>query len=55
MFLESRIHFVEQWKQEWGNSPKLRVKFPSLATYLVYCASESGVFRKSKMPLERVS
>ena len=46
MFEETEIQRVEVWRQEWNASQSLRTMFPSVATYLVFKASECREFGK---------
>ena len=46
MLGETEIQRVELWRHEWNSSESLRTTFPSLATYLVFKASECGEFGK---------
>jgi hypothetical protein len=46
MFRETEIQRVEVWRHEWSSSQRLRTMFPSVATYLVFKASECREFGK---------
>ena len=46
MFRETEIQRIELWRHEWNASQSLRMMFPSLATYLVFKASECQEFGK---------
>jgi len=46
MFGEIEIQRVELWRHEWNSSQSLRTTFPSVATYLVFKASECREFAK---------
>ena len=46
MFGETEIQRVELWRHEWNSSQSLRTTFPSVATYLVFKASECREFAK---------
>ncbi len=48
MSLHAKMGQVERWKREWKHSHGLRLRFPSLATYLVYRASDSHTFQKAR-------
>ncbi len=44
MFGETEIQRVEVWRNEWNSSQSLHTTFPSVATYLVFKASECREF-----------
>lgn len=46
VFGETEIQRVELWRNEWSSSESLRTTFPSVATYLVFKASECREFGK---------
>lgn len=46
MLEETEIQRVELWRNEWSSSQSLRMMFPSVATYLVFKASECREFGK---------
>lgn len=39
---------VRRWKEEWSSSPRLQQEFPSLATFLVFRASDCELFHRSR-------
>jgi len=49
MFGETEIQRVEVWRYEWSSSQRLRMMFPSVATYLVFKASECREFGKLRL------
>ena len=49
MFGETEIQRVELWRHEWNSSQSLRTTFPSVATYLVFKASECREFGKLRL------
>lgn len=51
--LAQRLQRVEQWREEWAGSDQLRNRFPELATYLVFRASECEEFRWGRSRLAR--
>jgi len=49
MLGETEIQRVEVWRYEWSSSQRLRMMFPSVATYLVFKASECREFGKLRL------
>lgn len=48
VYSEANLMQVRRWKVEWFNSPALQQRFPSLATFLVYSASECQSFQRHR-------
>lgn len=46
---------VRRWKEEWSTSPALQQQFPSLATFLVYSASECRSFQRQRSRVAEVA
>jgi len=49
MLEDTEIQRVEAWRREWSSSQRLRTMFPSVATYLVFKASECREFGKLRL------
>jgi|GEM_PF-1305863 len=49
MLEDTEIQRVEAWRREWSSSQRLRTMFPSVATYLVFKASECREFGKFRL------
>ena len=48
MYSEANLMQVRRWKAEWFNSPVLKQQFPSLATFLVFRASDCESFHRQR-------
>lgn len=48
VYSEANLMQVRRWKAEWSNSPLLQQQFPSLATFLVFRASDCRSFHRPR-------